>query len=100
MARRLLEGFLAFRRPQVSGGLWKKLSDVSFEETKKYRILRFVHTHSHSDSIDGPEHNLSLLAEAPSVLQDILDFMKDQDPDHFDAMKNLATTPNERDDDE
>ena len=100
MARRLLEGFLAFRQPQVSGELWRKLGNVDFDEVKKLRVLRFVHTHSHSDSIGESEHDPSLLAEAPSVLQDILDFMKDQDAKHFEAMAKLARTPAERDDDE
>ena len=92
MARRLLEGFLAFRRPQISGELWRKLTTVNFDEAKKLRILRFVHTHSHSDSIGEPRHDPSLLAEAPSVLQDILDFIKDQDTEHFEAMVRLART--------
>ena len=47
MARRLLEGFLAFRVPQVSGELWKKLKGLEFDEVRKTRILRFVNTHSH-----------------------------------------------------
>ena len=100
MARRLLEGFLAFRQPQISGELWRKLRDVDFDEAKKLRILRFVHTHSHSDSIGEPEHDPSLLAEAPSVLRDILDFMKDQDAKHFEAMAILAKTPVEGDEEE
>ena len=49
MARRLLEGFLAFRMPQTSGDLWRKLKNVKFDEAMKTRILRFVNTHSHSE---------------------------------------------------
>ena len=92
MARRLLEGFLAFRRPQASGELWNKLRDMDFDGAAKTRIMRFVHTYSHSDFIGEPEHDLSSLAEARSVLQDILDFMKSQDPGHFEAMKSLVQT--------
>ena len=54
MARRLLEGFLAFRRPQASGELWNKLKDMDFDEAAKTRIMRFVHTYSHSDFIGEP----------------------------------------------
>lgn len=98
MARRLLEGFLAFRRPQASGELWNKLKDMDFDEAAKTRIMRFVHTYSHSDSIGEPEHDLSSLAEARSVLQDILNFMNKQDPEHFEAMENLVQTAAVRDD--
>ena len=100
MARRLLEGFLAFRQPKASGGLWSKLNKVNFNKAKKTRILRFLNTHSHSDFIGESDHDPSLLAEAASVLQDILDFMKDQDAKHFEAMVKLARTPAEGDDDE
>ena len=100
MARRLLEGFLAFRRPQASGELWHKLKDMDFDEAAKTRIMRFVHTYSHSDSIGEPEHDLSSLAEARPVLQSILDFMKTQDPGHFEAMESLVKTAAVRDDDE
>lgn len=100
MARRLLEAFLAFRQPQVSGELWQKLQAVQFDGPKKTRILRFVHTQSHSDSIGEPEHDLSQLAEAPSVLNDLLDLIQSQDPDHFSAMEKLLVSPSDTGDDE
>lgn len=90
MARRLLEAFLAFRRPEVSGELWQKLKDVKFDEARKLRILRFLHTHSHSAAIGEPEHDPSLLGEARSVLKDLLELIKGQDPDHFSAMVRLV----------
>ena len=100
MARRLLEAFLAFRQPQVSGGLWQKLKNVSFDEAKKVRILRFLHTHSHGDTIGEPEHDPSLLGEARSVLSDLLQLIKQEDTDHFKAMSTLITSPSENGDDE
>ncbi len=90
MARRLLEAFLAFRQPQVSGELWQKIKDIDFDEAKKLRILRFVHTYSHSDSIGEPGHDPSLLAEARSVLKDLMEFIEALDPSHYSAMKELA----------
>lgn len=60
------------------------------DEARKLRILRFLHTHSHGDTVGEPEHNPSLLGEANSVLQDLLDLIKDQDPDHFAAMVSLV----------
>lgn len=90
MARRVLEAFLAFRRPHVSGELWQKLKDVPFDEAKKLRILRFAHTYSHGDIIGEPEHDPSVLSEGRSVLKDLLEFIEAQDPDHFAAMKALV----------
>jgi len=66
MARRLLEAFLAFRRPQHAGELRQKLHDINFDETRKLRILRFLHTHSHADAIVDPEHDPSALGEGSS----------------------------------
>lgn len=95
MARRLLEMFLAFRRPQVAGELWQKLKGIDFDEAKKLRILRFVQTHSHGDSIGEPEHDPTLLGEAQAVLSDILEFIKSQDAGHFDAMSSLVVPQGE-----
>lgn len=90
MARRLLEAFLAFRQPATSGDLWEKMKGVNFDEAKKLRILRFLHTHSHSDAVDEPEHDPSLLAEAGSVLEDLLEFIEALDKAHFEAMVELV----------
>ena len=91
VARRLLESFLAFRRPQLSGDLWKKIQDTDFDQNRTTRIIRFVHTHSHSDGISEPEHDLSLLGEARSVLDDILALIEYEDPGHYEAMIGVVT---------
>lgn len=90
MARRLLETFLAFRRPQNAGELRQKLQGVGFDETKKLRILRFLHTHSHADAIVDPEHDPSTLGEAQAVLTDLLALIQHEDAAHYDAMVALA----------
>lgn len=95
MARRLLEAFLAFRQPAKSGELWQKMQDAEFDEVKKVRILRLLHTHSHGDTVGEPEHDPSLLAETGSVLTDLLEFIKAQDPGHYSAMVDLVTPPAE-----
>ena len=92
MARRLLEGFLAFRVPQDSGSLWSKLRGVQFDEVKKTRILRFVETQSHGAAIGEPEHDLSLLAEAGPVLGDLMSLVKTLDPAHYNAMEELVNS--------
>ena len=93
MARRLLESFLAFRYPDVGGGLWHKMNEVAFDETRKIRILRFVDTYSHADAIEGPEHDLSLLSESRPVLIDLLALIKALDEAHFLAMLKCVTVP-------
>ena len=90
MARRMLEAFLAFRQPQISGDLWQKLKAVQFDEAKKLRILRFLHTHSHSIAVGEPEHDLTALAEGPSVLKDLMDMIGSLDDAHFSAMVQLV----------
>lgn len=93
MARRLMESFLAFRQPDISGELWQKVKDLKFDEVKKVRILRFLHTHSHGDVVGEPEHDPSVLGEADAVLKDLLDFIRSQDSKHFDAMVKLVNPP-------
>ena len=90
MARRLLEMFLAFHRPQRAGDLWQKMQTVDYDEATKTRILRFVHTYSHSDFIGGSEYDTSSLAETPFVLQDILKFIQSQAKEHYEAMEGLV----------
>ena len=89
MARRLLEAFLAFRSPQHAGDLRQKFQGINFDETKKLRILRFLHTHSHADAIVDPEHDLSALGEAKAVLTDFLELIQHEDSAHYDAMVAL-----------
>ena len=100
MARRLLEMFLAFRRPQVAGELWQKLKGIDFDEAKKLRILRFVQTHSHGDTIGEPEHDPALLGETRAVLSDLLEFINSQDAEHLAAMSSLVVPQNGEETDE
>jgi wobble nucleotide-excising tRNase len=98
-ARRLLEAFLAFRQPQLSGELWQKLQAVQFDEAKKIRILRFLHTHSHTAALGEPGHDPSLLSEGRSILNDLLSMIQSQDADHFSAMVKLVEPASEEGDD-
>ena len=98
MARRLLEAFLAFRQPDVSGELRQKMLNVDFDEAKKSQILRFVHTYSHNDAIVEPDHDASLLGEAPTVLSGLLELINREDPRHFERMMKLVTKGNDDED--
>jgi hypothetical protein len=71
------------------------LQRISFDETKKVRILRFLHTHSHGDEIGEPEHDPSNLGEARAVLGDLLKLIEQEDRAHYQAMKALVDPPND-----
>jgi len=91
IARRLLESFFSFRYPQESG-LYKQLVrvDTSFEPAKTARIMRFVHTYSHDESIGESGHDLSLLAETPQIMKEIIELIKHQDLKHFEEMEKIV----------
>ncbi|OYW70452.1 MAG: hypothetical protein B7Z37_30675 [Verrucomicrobia bacterium 12-59-8] len=101
IARRLLETFLLFRRPGMSLDpnkveLDKKINSVAkdYDPVKKARILRFVQTFSHENKIAEEEHDLFLLGEARDVLRDVLDLLKEEDPEHHNGMlEAIGATP-------
>lgn len=91
VARRLLEAFLAFRFPEMSGDLYHRLERVSFDNAKKTRILRLLNTYSHAEAISDPGHDLSLLAETQPVLRDLLELMEAVDKEHYDGLIKAVT---------
>lgn len=90
IARRMQEAFLAFRLPQASGNLRQQLKAVRFDEAKKVRILRFLHTRSHSIAVGQPEHDLTALAEGTAVFKDLLAMIESLDDKHYWAMVQLV----------
>lgn len=90
VARRLLEAFLAFKIPAQSGEFTNKIRSIPFDEHKKTRILRFLHTFSHHDPIAENQHIGPVLSETPQVLKDVLDFIAHLDKSHFEAMIKLC----------
>jgi wobble nucleotide-excising tRNase len=91
IARRVLESFLSFRYPNHAGHLEQQVGFVNFDPAKKARILRFLHTYSHDGKLSEPEHDLSILAETPAVLKDILEMLNAEDPKHCDEMSKLIS---------
>jgi wobble nucleotide-excising tRNase len=94
VARRLLEAFLAFKYPDNTGELYKVIELVEYDEPVKTRILRFLHTHSHNNMIDDPEHDESILTETKSVLNDMLELMRTKDNEHVESMEKLILETN------
>ncbi|MCO6465021.1 MAG: AAA family ATPase [Bradyrhizobiaceae bacterium] len=90
IARRLIEAFLAFRFPEMSGDLYQRLERVNFDNAKKNRIYRLLNTYSHADAIANPNHDLSLLAETQPVLLDTLEMMMSVDREHYDGLLTLV----------
>lgn len=90
VARRLLESFLSFRVPGHAGELKRQMEELEGEPAMISRIIRFLHTNSHMEQISEPEHDLSVLSEAPAVLADVLALIKRNDEKHYDAMMALA----------
>jgi wobble nucleotide-excising tRNase len=90
IARRLLESFLSFRYPSEAGELNQQLEKSKASVATRTRIIRFLHTYSHDGRISEPEHDLSVLAETPAVLRDLLDLIKQEDPAHYAEMEALV----------
>ncbi|CAH2904734.1 MAG: unnamed protein product [uncultured Paraburkholderia sp.] len=86
VARRLLESFLAFRVLGRAGNLAQQLEALEGDPA----VIRFLHTHSHMEQISEPEHDLSVLSEAPAVLTDLLALVRANDAQHYDAMMAIV----------
>jgi len=90
IARRVLESFLSFRVPGKAGHLAQQMESLKGDAAAKARVLRFLHTHSHLERVSEPEHDLSVLSEAPAILGDLLSIIKVNDEAHYDAMMKIA----------
>jgi wobble nucleotide-excising tRNase len=90
VARRLLEAFLAFRFPDMSGDLKPRLDRVIYDTAKKTSILRFLNTYSHAEALLEPDHDLSQLSETERVLPDLLDLMRSIDKDHYEGLERAV----------
>ena len=87
VCRRLLEIFLAFRHPAAVDNLSELVLEASPESVDKdtrTRVLRFVHTYSHSEEADiaRPITRPETLANVRAVLK----FMSAIDKEHFTGM--------------
>jgi wobble nucleotide-excising tRNase len=96
VARRLVEAFLAFRAPEMTGeDLSVRLDRVAdkhgYDEAKKTRLLRVLDRPTHASAIADPERDLSLLAEIQPALRDLLDLMQTVDRDHYEGLKAALT---------
>lgn len=97
IARRVLEMFLAFKVPGARGQnpLWSQMQEFKdYPEDKRSKLYRFVQTHSHRQAIGDADEDLTLLSESRSVLNDLLLFMEEADPEHYSRMVALVVAAN------
>ena len=97
IGRRLIETFLAYRFPDIGGILSKSFDRVQYDAAKKNRILRFLHTYSHTGGITEPEHDPSILSDTKQVMLELLELIKAVDKNHYDGMMMLLQQPEEED---
>lgn len=91
IARRLLEAVMTFKYPDNAGKLNAQLECIEgFDNAKRARIIRFTHSYSHNETIGEGEHDLSILAEGPGILKDVLALVRHVDSHHYDRMVGLV----------
>jgi wobble nucleotide-excising tRNase len=90
VARRLLESFLGFRSPNLSGEFQKRMDAIDFDETKKERIIRFCHNFFHSQMVPSPDHDPHILVETSEVLCDVLSLIEKEDPRHYAGLQSMC----------
>lgn len=92
VGRRVLEAFLAFKKPSVTGEnrLYNMLKAIDYDEPKKTKLLRFLNVHSHEDSIGTAEHDASNLAETPQIMTDLLALIATLDKGHYEEMMKVV----------
>jgi wobble nucleotide-excising tRNase len=88
IARRLVEGFLAFRVPG-GGELRQTVRSLKGDVATHARIVRFLNAHSHKDRIDDGEGDASLLSETPAIMRAVLGYIELNDKEHYEKMLEL-----------
>jgi wobble nucleotide-excising tRNase len=93
IARKFLEGFLAFRVPVLVNrqhrepSLYNRLDKIDFDDRKKARIHRFIETHSHPRYEAGvQDFDMTILGETKDILTDLLDLVENEDKKHYDFL--------------
>jgi hypothetical protein len=72
-------------------------SRTAFPAQRRVELFAGESAYSHDGKISDPEHDLSVLAETPPILGDLLDLVKTEDKRHFDEMtKVLAEAATQR----
>lgn len=96
VARKFLESFLAFRVPILKNkepNTFNRLKEITFDETTKTRINRFVETHSHPRYENGvQDFDMTLIGETPAIVEDLLKLVETEDKKHYDFLVQSITS--------
>lgn len=91
IARRLLDAVMTFKYPDKAGELNVQINSIlGFDEAKRARIIRFTHSYSHNEMLSEGEHDLSILAEGPEIMKDVLELVRHVDGHHYERMVSLV----------
>ncbi len=94
VARRFLEGFLAFKVPNKTSftGQMRELEKEDFPYGEIQRINRFLNVYSHKPACgDNSQDDLSILSESQPILKQVLELVKQTDKAHFDRMVEVVS---------
>jgi wobble nucleotide-excising tRNase len=88
--RRVLESLLTFKYPKTKD-LRALINKTNFDADKKERIYWFVQKYSHSDRIETHETIPdNLFSEGHNVLRDIIDLIKEIEPEHYNELIQIG----------
>ena len=93
LARKLLETFFRFKFPknQDFHALLKNGESGKFDEARVEKIYKFVNKYSHATPFENEEFIENLMGEAPNVISDIFEWIKERDEGHYEEMKKLVS---------
>ncbi len=107
VARRVLEAFMAYRKPQQSGNFEKSLRLLSHDSdsfkpvdssttgvhNSISEMERFTQVHSHNERIDDQgDDYIAILAKTPEILKNILKLIEETAPNHYLEMFKLCNS--------
>ena len=90
IARRLLEGFFAFKYPDNINGFSSNMERINFDSMKKDAILSFVHPYSHNKNISEPGFGQKQLESAPGIMKYVMEIIESIDKLHYDNMMKIT----------
>ena len=94
MARRLLEGFLAFKIPDTNKDMFEKAKDLDDGQNPAFyrSILRILNNKSHYGNLPDVEilDDVSNIGNLQSLLSDLLKFINIHDRKHFDVLAQVC----------
>lgn len=86
VGRKFLETFLAFKIPS-NENLHEKMAHLTYDDTKKTAVLRFVETHSHAERSDGVlNFDMTLSKGGQTAIEDLLAMIEHEDTTHYQAL--------------